>query len=59
MSTRTSTPTADWDPRTDPVIELRRVHVVHRSRTGGLLRPGTVHAVDGVSLAVRRGETLG
>jgi len=40
MSTRTSTPAADaWDPRTDPVIELRGVHVIHRSRTGGLLRP--------------------
>ena len=60
MSTRTSTPAAgDWDPRTDPVIELRGVHVIHRSRTGGLLRPDTVHAVDDVSLAVRRGQTLG
>ena len=60
MSTRTSTPAAgDWDPRTDPVIELRGVHVIHRSRTGGVLRPGTVHAVDDVSLAVRRGQTLG
>ena len=60
MSTHTSTPAAgDWDPRTDPVIELRGVHVIHRSRTGGLLRPDTVHAVDDVSLAVRRGQTLG
>ena len=60
MSTRTSTRTADArDPRTDPVIELRGVHVIHRSRTGGLLRPDTVHAVDDVSLTVRRGQTLG
>ena len=60
MSTRTSTPAADaWDPRTDPVIELLGVHVIHRSRTGGLLRPDTVHAVDDVSLAVRSGQTLG
>ena len=60
MSTHTSTLAAgDWDPRTDPVIELRGVHVIHRSRTGGLLRPDTVHAVDDVSLAVRRGQTLG
>ena len=31
MSTRTSTPAADArDPRTDPVIELRGVHVIQK-----------------------------
>lgn len=42
-----------------PVIELRGVHVVHRTRTGSLFKPGRVHAVNDVSVAVRRGETLG
>ena len=47
-----------WTPQ-DPVIELRGAHVVHKSRTGSLLRPDKVHAVNDVSLTVRRGETLG
>ena len=42
-----------------PTIELLDVHVVHRLRTGGLLHPDTIRAVDGVSLGVRRGEVLG
>lgn len=42
-----------------PVVELRDVHVVYRARTGSLFRPDRVHAVAGVSLSVRRGETLG
>ncbi len=48
-----------WNPDTDPVIELKGVHVIHRSRTGSLFKPDTVHAVNDVSLTVRRGETLG
>ncbi|WP_172193210.1 ATP-binding cassette domain-containing protein [Actinomyces faecalis] len=51
--------TTTWDPQTDPVIELRHAHVIHKSRTGKLFRPDTVHAVNDVSLTVRRGETLG
>ncbi|HRW19556.1 MAG TPA: ATP-binding cassette domain-containing protein [Dermatophilaceae bacterium] len=42
-----------------PVIELQGVHVVHRSRTGKLFRPDTVHAVKGVDFQVSRGETVG
>jgi peptide/nickel transport system ATP-binding protein len=42
-----------------PTIELRDVHVVHRLRSGSLLNPDTVRAVDGVSVSVRRGEVLG
>lgn len=42
-----------------PTIELHDVHVVHKLRTGGLLRPDTIRAVDGVSVSVRRGEVLG
>lgn len=47
------------DPFAAPVIELEDVHVVHRLRTGKLLRPDTIRAVDGVSVAVRRGEVTG
>ena len=42
-----------------PTIQLHDVHVVHRLRSGSLLRPDTVRAVDGVSVSVRRGEVLG
>ena len=42
-----------------PVIELRGVHVVHRTRTGKLFRPDTVRAVAGVDFRVSRGETVG
>jgi len=42
-----------------PVMELKDVHVVHRTRTGGLFRPGTVRAVDGVDFSIARGETVG
>ena len=50
---------AGWNPETDPVVELRHAHVIHKSRTGKLFRPDTVHAVNDVSISVRRGETLG
>ena len=50
---------ADDAGRPAPTIELRDVHVVHRLRTGGLLHPDTIRAVDGVILGVRRGEVLG
>ena len=42
-----------------PVIELRDVRVVHKTRTGGLFRPGLVKAVDGVDFTISRGETVG
>ncbi|GGO99370.1 ATP-binding cassette domain-containing protein [Actinomyces gaoshouyii] len=64
MAARTSPRgTADGAPgawtEADPVIELRNAHVIHTSRTGSLFKPDTVHAVNDVSLTVRRGETLG
>lgn len=54
MSVQSSAPDAPT-----PVIELRGVHVIHRTRTGKLFRPDTVHAVNDVTLSVSRGETLG
>ncbi|UCF31513.1 MAG: dipeptide ABC transporter ATP-binding protein [bacterium] len=43
-----------------PLVEVRRL-VKHFPVTGGVLlrRIGKVHAVDGVSFAIQRGETLG
>lgn len=42
-----------------PIIELRDVYVTFRSRTGSIFLPNMVHAVDGVSLALMPGETIG
>ncbi|WP_394215158.1 ABC transporter ATP-binding protein [Brachybacterium vulturis] len=42
-----------------PTLELQDVHVVHRLRSGSVLHPDTIRAVDGVSVSVRRGEVLG
>ena len=42
------------------LLELRDVHVQFPVHSGVLQRTvGHVHAVDGVNLAVRRGETMG
>ncbi len=45
--------------KTGPVIELRDVHVVHKTRSGSLFHPGEVRAVDGVDFSISRGETVG
>ena len=42
-----------------PTLETRGVHVIHKTRTGGLFKPGTVHAVNDVDFQVSRGETVG
>ncbi|QSE42062.1 ABC transporter ATP-binding protein [Rhodococcus erythropolis] len=42
-----------------PILELKNIHVVHKTRSGSLFKPGTVHAVNDVSIAVRRGATIG
>ncbi|MEO8266302.1 MAG: ATP-binding cassette domain-containing protein [Ilumatobacteraceae bacterium] len=55
----TAPPVPATPANSTPVIELRDVHVVHKSRTGKLFRPDLVRAVDGVSVSVNRGETLG
>ncbi|MCI9888314.1 ABC transporter ATP-binding protein [Micrococcales bacterium 31B] len=41
------------------VLELRNIHVIHKTRTGGIFRPGTVHAVNDVSMSLRKGHTIG
>ncbi|WP_425308518.1 ATP-binding cassette domain-containing protein [Ammonicoccus fulvus] len=51
--------TTDTPAQDAPVLELRGVHVIHKTRTGGLFRPGTVHAVNDVDFTISRGETVG
>lgn len=43
----------------EPVIELKDVHVRYKTRGGALFRPQYVDALAGVSLTVKRGQTLG
>ncbi|MBW4095910.1 MAG: ABC transporter ATP-binding protein [Acidobacteria bacterium] len=45
--------------RSAPVIELKDIKVTYNSRGGSLFKPNKVHAVDGVSFSVSRGETVG
>ncbi|WP_245637405.1 ATP-binding cassette domain-containing protein [Actinomyces vulturis] len=59
MNTDEMTQTPSVTTKDTPIVELRHVHVIHKSRTGSLFKPDTVHAVNDVSLSVRRGETLG
>ena len=42
-----------------PIIFLDDVHVVFKTRTGSLLHPNKVHAVNGLSLKLMPGETIG
>ncbi|MET8576032.1 ABC transporter ATP-binding protein [Streptomyces sp. NPDC005012] len=51
--------TAPEDTAMAPLVRLDRVHVRHRSRSGGLFRRDAVHALTDASLEVRRGEILG
>ncbi|WP_249521177.1 ABC transporter ATP-binding protein [Microbacterium sp. ER1] len=43
----------------EPVIQLQDVRVRYRARSSSLFRPHYVDALAGVSLTVRRGQTLG
>ena len=42
-----------------PIIELQDVHVRFKTRTSGLFTKSYIDALAGVSLTVRRGQTLG
>ena len=46
------------DPNT-PIIELRDLHVVFKTRTGSIFNPNKVHAVNNVNMKVMPGEVLG
>lgn len=44
----------------DPIIQLDDVHVSYTTRTGGtVFRGGTINAVNGVSLSIETGRTIG
>ena len=43
----------------EPIIFLDDVHVTFRTRTGSLLHPNLVHAVQGVTLKLMPGQTIG
>ncbi len=42
-----------------PIIFLDDIHVVFKTRTGSLLHPNKVHAVNGLSLKLMPGKTIG
>jgi oligopeptide/dipeptide ABC transporter ATP-binding protein len=52
-------PTSKAEPVAQPLIEARDLHVHFNSGRGLRRRRNTVRAVDGVSLSIARGETLG
>lgn len=43
----------------EPIIFLDDVHVVFKTRTGSLFHPNKVHAVQGLTLKLMPGETIG
>ncbi|MEG0147019.1 MAG: ATP-binding cassette domain-containing protein [Raoultibacter sp.] len=43
----------------EPIIFLDDVHVMFKTRTGSLLHPTKVHAVQGLTLKLMPGETIG
>ena len=46
-------------PATTPIAELRDVHVVHKTRGGGMFSRDRVYALTGADLAIAPGETVG
>ncbi len=42
-----------------PIIKLEDIHVVFKTRTGSILHPNKVHAINGLSLELMPGETIG
>ncbi|MCL6422573.1 ATP-binding cassette domain-containing protein [Brachybacterium sp. JHP9] len=43
----------------EEILDLRDITVVHTLRSGSLLKPDTIRAVDGISVTVRKGEVIG
>ena len=57
-SAPTSTAADSRDEKT-PIIFLDDVHVIFKTRTGSILHPNKVHAVNGLTLKLMPGETIG
>ncbi|TCD54266.1 ABC transporter ATP-binding protein [Alloscardovia theropitheci] len=47
------------ETQTSPIIELQDIKVIFKTRTGGLFHPNKVTAVNGVSLTLMPGQTIG
>ncbi|WP_245994196.1 ABC transporter ATP-binding protein [Nocardioides immobilis] len=63
MPTKPETSTMAW-PSTEPIVDIRDLSVHYGLRGGSLARligsdAGTVKAVDGINLTLRRGEVVG
>ena len=58
MSTLEQELNTQVDPNT-PIIELRDLHVIFKTRTGSIFNPNKVHAVNGVNMKVMPGQVLG
>jgi peptide/nickel transport system ATP-binding protein len=58
---QTSTSSTDVRPEAEqtPIIFLDDVHVIFKTRTGSLFHPNRVHAVNGMTLRLMPGETIG
>ena len=46
------------DPKV-PIIKLEDIHVIFKTRTGSILHPNKVHDINGLSLELMPGETIG
>lgn len=58
MTETTSTAAVQAGEQT-PIIFLDDIHVVFKTRTGSLFHPNKVHAVNGLTLKLMPGETIG
>ena len=55
----TSVPDDTPEDAGEPLIFLDDVHVTFKTRTGSILHPNLVHAVNGLTLKLMPGETIG
>lgn len=58
-STSSSTSTSTSPNGETPIIDLQNIEVTFKTRTGSIFHPNRMHAVQGVSLQIRPGKTLG
>ena len=59
MAEATNSATVANNDEQTPIIFLDDIHVVFKTRTGSLLHPNRVHAVNGLSLKLMPGQTIG
>ena len=59
MSAQATIPNQPPMATSTPIVELRDIHVQFRARTGSIFHADRINAVNGVSMTVHEGETLG